>query len=89
MTDTVIHGADLRLEREKAGIKLQDLARRLGVGESLLSRTEAGLRQMDEGLPERYLAEVRSIAKERAEAVGLVVDHPADEVSAEAEAAHL
>lgn len=63
-------GPQLKSEREKAGIKLLDLARALQMDTGLLSKIENGLRPVGEALPERYLSDVRRIARERAEAVG-------------------
>lgn len=63
-------GPALRCERDKAGIKLQDLAMDLEIDESHLSRVENGIRPLPADLPERYIAAVRRIARERAEAVG-------------------
>lgn len=63
-------GPLLKAEREKAGIKLQDLALVLQMDTALLSKIENGYRPVSDGLPARYIAEVRRIALERAEAVG-------------------
>lgn len=72
MTEVIVTGPELKAEREKAGIKLQDLAQSLGMDPSILSRTENGFRSVDADLPERYIAEVKRIALERAEAVGAI-----------------
>ncbi len=65
-------GAELRALRDAAGIKQQDLAEVLGIELSALSRIEGGSRPAPADLPARYVAEVKRIARERAEAVGAV-----------------
>lgn len=73
-----ISGADLRAERQKAGILLQDLAEILDIDQSVLSRMETrGNRTIDPEFAERYFATVRRTARERAEAVG-ALDTPSD-----------
>jgi transcriptional regulator with XRE-family HTH domain len=80
MTETIPTGAELRAEREKAGLKLQDVARVLDLDVSLLSKLENGVRFFTgkyADLPDRYLTAVQKLARERAEAVGLCVVEPA------------
>lgn len=65
-------GSELRDFRDEAGVQQQVLAMALGLDGTVLSKIESGMRSLPEDLPARYVAEVRRIARERAEAVGAV-----------------
>lgn len=88
MTQVTWTGSALRAEREKAGIKQQDLASALGMSQSMLSRLEADPAAVEGELPGRYMDVVRAITRRRALALGLQVaeDHPSDSVTDRAEA---
>lgn len=73
-------GPELARERERGGVKARDVAEALGVNPTLISHWETSLRPVPEKMVEPYLAAVRRIALERAEAVGAI--EPREEVAA-------
>lgn len=65
-----ITSQDLVAERKKAGITQRDLALAMGEMPQRLLRIERAWTILDQAFALRYLATVRRIARERAEAVG-------------------
>lgn len=71
------NGAELRAYRDRAGIQQQVLAVALEMTPYNLSRIETGFVAIPDDLAERYVAAVRQIARERAQAVGADTPEPA------------
>lgn len=66
MSTALTTPVELREYREGAGVLLGDLAARLGMNDSVLSKIEKGRRAMPADLPKRYRTAVVEITRERA-----------------------